>query len=292
MNPALYDELTFSWKRKIAQAIFEHKIHNDMILNFDQTPLGFTAPNKATFTERGAKTVPIANADDKRQITGTFCANISGEFLPIQLIYGGITDRCHPRVKFPESFHVTHSVNHWSNESIVVEYFRNIIFPFLEKKRQELKLKDDAKALLIFDVFKGQTTNAVTKLLQENHCVIIRVPNNHTNLFQPLDISVNKSAKCFITGKYQDWYAEKVLDELNRGVRPHDVKVDVRLSKIKPLHAKWIIQMYHHLKNSKDLIISGFRKAHIIDAVTDARQLSMLCENPFQEIAMTIDQDS
>ena len=50
MNPALYEELTFSWKRKIANVLFEHSIHDDMILNFDQAPLGFTAPNKATFT--------------------------------------------------------------------------------------------------------------------------------------------------------------------------------------------------------------------------------------------------
>ena len=70
-NPALYEELTFSWKRKIANAFFEHK----MILNFDQTVLGFTAPNKSTFTGKGVHSVPIANVDDKRQIVATFCVN-------------------------------------------------------------------------------------------------------------------------------------------------------------------------------------------------------------------------
>ena len=83
MNPALYEELTFTWKRKIANAILEHSIHNEMILNFDQTSLGFIAPNKATFADKGAQSVPIANFDDKRQARGTFCVNISGEFLPI-----------------------------------------------------------------------------------------------------------------------------------------------------------------------------------------------------------------
>ena len=53
INPALYEELRFSWKRKIAQTVPDHNIHNDMILNIDQTPLGFTAPNKTTYTERG-----------------------------------------------------------------------------------------------------------------------------------------------------------------------------------------------------------------------------------------------
>ena len=66
MNPAMYEELTFSWKRKIANAVFEHKIQKEMILNFDQTALGFTAPNRSTFTGKGVHSVPSANVDDKR----------------------------------------------------------------------------------------------------------------------------------------------------------------------------------------------------------------------------------
>ena len=71
-----------------------------MILNFDQTPLGFTAPRKSTFTGKGVHSVPIANVDDKHQITATFCVNTVGDFLPVQLIYGGVTDKCHPKVNF------------------------------------------------------------------------------------------------------------------------------------------------------------------------------------------------
>ena len=123
-------------------------------------------------------------------------------------------------------------------------------------------------------------------MLKKNDIIAIHVPKNHTNLFQPLDISVNKSAKCFIVDKYQDWHAEKVLQQLNRGVAAHDVKVDVKLSIMKPLHAKWIIETYHHLKRSKQIVISGFRKAHITKAVSEAGQLAQSCENPFAEIFM------
>ena len=183
MNPALYEELTFSYKRKIANAIFEHKIQKEMILNFDQTALGFTAPNESTFTGKGVHSVPIANVDHKRQITASFCVNIVGDFLPVQLIYRGITDKCHSKVKFPESFHITHSQNHWSNEDIVMEYLKKIIFPYSKSKRQALKLPENAKALLIFDVFKGKTTSVVKDSLKKNDIIAINVPNNHTDLF-------------------------------------------------------------------------------------------------------------
>ena len=86
-----------------------------LILSFDQTPQGFTAPNKATVAEKGAQSVLIANVDDKRQITGTFYVNISGEDLSIQLIPLGVTDRYNLKVKFPDLFQITHSSNNWSN---------------------------------------------------------------------------------------------------------------------------------------------------------------------------------
>ena len=37
-----------------------------MILNFDQNALGFTAPNKSTFTWKGVHSASIANVEDKR----------------------------------------------------------------------------------------------------------------------------------------------------------------------------------------------------------------------------------
>ena len=83
MNLALCEELTFTCKRKTANAIFKHSIHKQMILNFGQMSFDFTAPNKATFVHKGVQSLPIASFDDNRQATGAFCVNISGEFLPI-----------------------------------------------------------------------------------------------------------------------------------------------------------------------------------------------------------------
>ena len=48
MNPALYEELIFSWKRKKVEIVLEHNIHEKMILNFDQTPVGFTSQNHSS----------------------------------------------------------------------------------------------------------------------------------------------------------------------------------------------------------------------------------------------------
>ena len=49
--------------------------------------------------------------------------------------------------------------------------------------------------MLIFDVFRGQITDKVTKFIKENNCVIVHVPNNMSDQFQPLDLNVNGHAK-------------------------------------------------------------------------------------------------
>ena len=92
MNPSLYEELCFTWKKKIAEQVFGNKMHRSLVLNFDQTPLRFTSPSKVTFTKKNSRNVPIAKIDDKRTITGTFTVSLDVQVLPIQLIYTVKTD--------------------------------------------------------------------------------------------------------------------------------------------------------------------------------------------------------
>ena len=151
------------------------KVPEEFVLNLDQTPLDLTSASKGTFAPHGAKKVPISNID-KRMITGTCCVYMKGDFLPIQLIYAGKTNRCHPEIKSCKGFHVTHTPNHvthtpnhWSNEKVHTEYLEKTVFPYVENARKVMNLGEDQKALLIYDVFKGQTTGAVTKSLESNH---------------------------------------------------------------------------------------------------------------------------
>ena len=55
-----------------------------------------------------------------------------------------------------------------------------------------MNLKDDQKALSTYDIFKGQSTGAVSDLLEKNSIISKKVPVNKTDLLQLLDLSVNK----------------------------------------------------------------------------------------------------
>ena len=55
-------------------------------------------------TNNSSSSIPIIESADKRSITGTFIITLSGEFLPMQLIYGGKTVQGLPRFKYPDTF--------------------------------------------------------------------------------------------------------------------------------------------------------------------------------------------
>ena len=82
--------------------------------------------------EQGATMVELAGLNDKRQITAVFC----GTFLPIQVIYQGKTNRCHPYFKFPSQWDITHSPKHWSTEETMLQYVQQIIVSFVEQMRE------------------------------------------------------------------------------------------------------------------------------------------------------------
>ena len=201
--------------------------------------------------------VPITNLLDYRQVTGTFSITLSGSFLPIQIIYQGKTNQCHPKFKFPDEFNITHTPNHWSNEGKTIDLIEKVLVPYVKKTREELRLRSTKKWLLIADVFRGQWTDKVKQLITKYHGKMVPVPHNMTNHFQPLDLTVNRSCKSFLRNKAQEWYAEQVQSQVRNGIAPTNVSVDIRISVLKPLHAKWVTQFYDYIRNENYIIKNG-----------------------------------
>lgn len=98
------------------------QIPADLIINFGQTGLHFVPISEWTMEAEGTKRVEVAGEDDKRQLTAVLAGSMAGEFLPPQLIYQGKTSQCLPCVEFPDEWHITYSINHWSNERVCCAY--------------------------------------------------------------------------------------------------------------------------------------------------------------------------
>ena len=62
--------------------------------------------------QKGKIHVEIIAFDDKWQITAVLCGSLSGDVLPLQLIYQGKTPACLPKVSFPEGWLISYRPNH------------------------------------------------------------------------------------------------------------------------------------------------------------------------------------
>ena len=225
----------------------------ELVLNWDQMGIKIVSSSAWTM-EQGAKHVEIIGVSDKRQITAVFCGSATGDFLPIQVIYKGKTNRCHPRYKFPTHWHITHSPKHWSNEKTMIAYITDIIVPYVERHRQALE--DDVPALVIMDNFKGNI-----------HVCLL--PPNTTDLLQPMDIAVNKPAKDFLKRNFEEWYSEKIANQLEgNDIDSIELQpISLGLPHLKELGAKWLVEMAYFISEKPHFIVNGFRRAGILQAI-------------------------
>ena len=260
--PKNFAEIRENYLIDVESVIEMEEIPSDLVINWDQIGMHLVPSGSWTMEKRGTKRVEISALDDKRQITAVFGCSLSGNFLPVQLIYAGTTSKCLPKnVKFPNDWHVTYSANHWSNKDTMIDYIKNIIIPYIRHKRKELGLSSEHSAVVLFDVFKGQCVESIFKLLDDNNILYVLVPANCTDKLQPLDLIVNKPAKDFMKSRFQEWYSGIIRKQLDDGI---EEDVDMRLSIMKPLSAQWIIELYFYLKSHPEIIINGFHAAGIL----------------------------
>jgi len=99
----------------------------------------------------GSKRVDLAGKDDKRQITACFAGTMEGDFLLPQLVYKGKTPCCLLQFDFPNDWLITYCSSHWCTKSTMQD---EIILPYINMKRKEMKLASNHPALLLFDNLK------------------------------------------------------------------------------------------------------------------------------------------
>lgn len=262
-------EIEYLFLHEIVSKVEKYSIPDSLIINFDQTPLKIIQCSNQTMAKKNSKNVSIVGSSDKRSITGTFSVTFSGVFLPMQLIYKGKTTQSLPRYRFPEGFSLSVNEKHFSNSIESVKLLKEIIIPYVKKERESKGLSEDQKALVIMDVFTGQMTSEVKEVLQENNLLVTNVPANMTRFYQPLDLTVNGSAKRFLEKKFSSWYSQQVSDEIESGKSLEEIDVKLRLSTMKPLHAGWVVDFYNFITSAegKTIIMNGWKEAGIFDAL-------------------------
>ena len=85
------------------------------------------------------------------------------------------------------------------------------------------------------------------------------MPANCTDCLQRMDLSINKSMKEFMRGKFRDLYSERVQQQHSEGKEL--TPVDLKMSVMKPLGARLLVSLYDYISSNRDLVENGFKAA-------------------------------
>ncbi|KAL0223246.1 hypothetical protein P9112_002636 [Eukaryota sp. TZLM1-RC] len=123
------------------------------------------------------------------------------------------------------------------------------------QKRQELQENGEAdiyglKAAILWDQHWSHRIKQLKPFISELNLDFYEIPAKATDHFSILDVAVNKPFKDQLKSKFTVWCTEKILEDLNAGIQPNNVKLDVATSIIKPKIGEWIIEAWQYIKSN------------------------------------------
>jgi hypothetical protein len=230
----------------------------------DQTGVHLVPASNWTYEEKGAASVAVVGAEDKRQITACVASSLSGELLPLQLIFQGKTPRSLPpatAASIASGAHLTFSDNHWSNQTTMQQYIEKIILPFAETCIERHRLRADARIMLVLDVWSVHKSEEFRRFIRTKHPRIhlVFIPPNCTSKLQVADVALQRPFKSSISKQFNQWAGGLVAEQIADGAIIGLAEA-LKMSNIKPLALQWCIESWKELKERRDLILSGWHR--------------------------------
>ena len=248
--------------KRVAFAMQVYKVHPSLVVNMDQTGVNLVPVGTRTYESKGAKEVKVIGAEDKRQITCCVASSLDGDLLPMQLIFQGKTDQCHPPAT-PASreanVNVTHSKNHWSNQETMQQWVTEVLVAYAERKIASLNLPHDSHIILVLDVWAVHISEEFRFFLRTHHPRIhlVFVPPNCTSQLQVADVILQRSFKHGIRQQFNLWAVNIIQEQIRdgdlNGLMPY-----LKMSIIKPHILQWCIDSWKKMEAGREFIKMGW----------------------------------
>lgn len=230
----------------------------------DQTGVHLVPASNWTYEATGSASVAVTGAEDKRQITACIASSLSGDLLPLQLIFQGKTARSLPPITIEAKashVHLTFSDNHWSSQETMQQYVEEIIVPYADRCIERHRLSSNANILLVLDVWAVHKSEEFRRFLRTKHPRIhlVFIPPNCTSKLQVADVMLQRPFKHGICKRFNQWACAQVVEQIA------DSKViglaeSLKMATIKPLVLQWCIESWKDIKDQPALIVAGWHQ--------------------------------
>ena len=181
-----------------------------------------------------------------------------GTLLPFQAIYMGSTKQSLPTPKATNyddllkagfKLETSGTKTYWSNQEKMKTFVNDILAPYFNKKKIDLKLPPSQKSLWQIDVWSVHRSNEFRYWMQKNHLNIILdyVPGGCTGAHQPCDVGIQRPLKLSMRKSYHEDVVNEFLSELNKGNNSPSLKD--ALGVIRDRSVRWLWNAYNTVNN-------------------------------------------
>ena len=102
------------------------------------------------------------------------------------------------------------------------------------------------------------------------------VPAICTEKLGPMDLAIDKPLEDAMKRKFQTWYAKEMQQQLSTNIFLNNIKIDFRMSVIKPKSASWLMSSVKKIRSRPLVAINGFRHAGVTGAVQSLKSTELL----------------
>jgi len=280
--------------KRIAALMEMHSVHPSLVINPDQTGVKLVPASAWTYEKRNSSSVAVIGAEDKRQITACLASALSGELLPLQLIFQGKTERSLPErtaASVASRCHLTFSENHWSSQTTMRQYISEVIMPYAEACIRTHRLHADAHIILVLDVWAVHKSEEFRMFLRTQHprVHLVFVPANCTSKLQVADVSLQRPFKHSITRRFNEWAVRQIKQQIQDG-NAVGLAGLLKMATIKPLVLQWCVESWSVLKERRDLIMDAWQKCcvSLFNVMDPAKRIEAVAAVARQELEHTL----
>jgi len=291
--PADWEEQGVLMAKRIAAHMEMHTVHPSLVINLDQTGVKLVPSSAWTYEKRNSSSVAVVGAEDKRQITACIASSLSGELLPLQLIFEGKTERSLPErtaASIASLCHLTFSDNHWSSQKTMQQYVSEIVMPYAETCIRKHRLHADAHIILVLDVWSVHKSEEFRLFLRTHHPRIhlVFVPANCTSKLQVADVALQRPFKHAITRRFNEWAVRQIQEQIH-AENVIGLAALLKMSTIKPLALQWCIDSWTVLKERRELITDAWQRCCVLlyNVMDPAKRIEAVAAVARQELEHT-----
>ena len=263
-----------------------YSIPIELFVNMDQTGIHVVPTGGARiWAKKGSKHVLVHGMEDKKQVTISVSSSASGNLLPFQVVFTGLTDKSLPprnpgRLQCEGAgWQLTCSKNHWSNMSTCQEFVETILQPYRKQVIAELNLDKDSKLVWLLDSWSVHKSKEFVAWIKETHpnILLIFVPANCTSIYQPADVILQRPFKHGFRKEF-NIYTRAMIDKQLEVKDAKDVKLDFHTSTLKPLLCSWLFKAWQHV-NKPEMIKLGWAQCGLDQVFNSSFQSSAIEEH-------------